>query len=304
MPNIFWTGDLSFSIKLMMNFNGAVAWLLKEMNDVESMKKRIRRGFEGVSSSLLWRYDELGGPNYERIARALIEDEKVEGKKIMDMGCGTGILAFALLEKGASQVVCADNCKRMLSDCKEKADNLGLDQRRIEYRMIDAEAIPIGNDSFDAVYSSMLFALLPYPERALSEMRSVAKPGATIGVAAQGPGHYREFIEAGARALSFKHKMKFLGYRPEYWPFTEKRLKKLFWQVELHQTRTRTMTWTDEFASGSEAFDYYAATSGLWGLNYLSEKERDEVAAATREYFEKKKIKRVTHDVVLAIGEK
>ena len=68
-----------------------------------------------------------------------------EGKmKILDVGTGTGFLAFILTELG-HDVVGIDLSEGMLEVAREKAEKFGL---KIEFKIGDAENLPFGDGSF------------------------------------------------------------------------------------------------------------------------------------------------------------
>jgi len=53
-------------------------------------------------------------------------------------------------------------------------------------------------------------------------------------------------------------------------------------------------------ALSTEVFDFFASTSSLWWYDRLPLELREKETEKTREYFQRKEIKSITSDVVLA----
>lgn len=100
------------------------------------------------------------------------------GMRVLDVACGTGILARSLDERLGSggSVVGLDINQGMLAVAKRKAPS-------IEWHKSAAEALPFDNASFDAVVSQ--FGLMFFEDRraAIQEMARVLRPGGRLAVA-------------------------------------------------------------------------------------------------------------------------
>ncbi|MCB9078813.1 MAG: methyltransferase domain-containing protein [Anaerolineaceae bacterium] len=100
------------------------------------------------------------------------------GQRVLDVACGTGVLARAAAERVGpeGEVVGLDINEGMLAVARKKAPH-------IEWRHGPAEALPFEDDSFDVVVSQ--FALMFFEDRraALSEMVRVLRPGGRLAVA-------------------------------------------------------------------------------------------------------------------------
>ena len=301
MPIVLWTGKLSLPMKLMINTNNILAWLTGNARDAIAMKQRIRQGYEGVFSDHVTGYDELGTEFQTKAAIAQLEELDLQGKEVLDVGCGTGIMSLLALRKGASKVICGDISEYMLKLAREKAANQGYGSDLIEFRNLDAESLPFGDASFDVVITGMTLGLLPDQARAVKEMARVLRPGGQASVGAHGPEHYWEACDAYFRAINKRY---VLGYRLEFWPRKEKEVRHLLEQAGLVDIRTRRFTWRNSFENGGKAYDFFAAISSSWWYAKFPREKIAEESRITRNYFERKKVTQITDDVILAYGRK
>jgi len=81
----------------------------------------------------------------------------VKGKKILDVGCGVGSLAFYLAQKGAN-VTGIDLSSNLVEYCKEQSNNLGLS---IEFKVMNAQIPDFEAESFDIILGSRVIHHLP-----------------------------------------------------------------------------------------------------------------------------------------------
>ena len=103
----------------------------------------------------------------------------VDGDRVLDVGCGTGNLAFAIARRSNVKAVCGIDSTTAFID---SATNKNSDPR-IEFRVGDAGALPFRDGTFDKVLSLLVLHFVPKAELAIKEMRRVARPGATVGAA-------------------------------------------------------------------------------------------------------------------------
>ena len=124
------------------------------------------------SSYYLKELDETG-PAWEALLRKLLVG--APGKKVLDVGCGSGFLSVLLGQMGY-QVKGIDNYPMMIRLCKGTAEAYGLSDR-LEFEEGEAAWMVEATDTFDIVvsrYSSFLFQM---PEECMRECRRVLKPG-------------------------------------------------------------------------------------------------------------------------------
>jgi ubiquinone/menaquinone biosynthesis C-methylase UbiE len=299
MPPIFWTGKLSKTTALLVNLSNFAAWINGNVRDTKAMKQRLEQGYNGAFSSHVSKYDELGWKFQSRAASLQLAEIDLKGKEVLDVGCGTGALAFLALECGATKVTCGDISQNMLDQSRGKAKTMGFNGDQIAFRRLDAETLPFEDESFDVVMTGMTLGLLPNQQKAISEMARVARPGGLVAVGAHGPEHYWEAIDACFRAVTKRY---VFGYRLEFWPRRDVEVEYMMKQASLKDVRTIRTVWHNEFPTGGEVYDFFAAvTSAWWYANFPSEKIPLDLAK-TRKYFDKKGIRRITDDLVFAYG--
>ena len=301
MPKIFWTGKLSLPMKLMVNANNSLAWITGNVRDTTAMKNRVKQGYDGAFSEHVTRYDELGAEFQTKAAQAQLEGLDLEGKEVLDVGCGTGIISLLALQKGAAKIICGDISSYMLDVGRTKADRQGYGTDRIDFRQLDAESLPFEDASFDLVMTGMTLGLLPDAEKAVTEMVRVLRTGGLLSVGAHGPDHYWEACDASFRAINKRY---VLGYRLEFWPRKEEEVRRLLAEAGLVDIRTGRLTRQNTFNSGGEAYDFFAAVSSNWWYAKVPPLERDKQTRKTRDYFERKGIVKITDDIILAYGRK
>lgn len=103
----------------------------------------------------------------------LIKQLKIDprGKKVLDVGCGGGILAEEFARLGC-QVMGIDPSVSSLATARAHAQQAGLD---IDYRVGVGEDLPFADESFDMVYCSDVLEHVNNLEKVISEMARVLK---------------------------------------------------------------------------------------------------------------------------------
>lgn len=100
------------------------------------------------------------------------------GMRVLDVGCGTGYFTRLLAEGDARiEAVGVDLEEAFVAYARKEARRAGLD---IDFLVGDALELPFEDGTFDLVASHTFLTSVPDPDRALSEMKRVAKPGALL----------------------------------------------------------------------------------------------------------------------------
>lgn len=98
------------------------------------------------------------------------------GEKVLDVGCGTGVVAVTAAQRGAT-VTGLDLTPALLERARYNAQLAGLS---IEFIEGDAEKLPFPDAHFDVVLSQFGHMFAPRPAIAVSEMLRVLKVGGRI----------------------------------------------------------------------------------------------------------------------------
>ena len=107
-------------------------------------------------------------------------------QRVLEIGFGTGhaLVEIAGRLDAAGEVCGIDVSPGMREVAEKRVRAAGLGDRVAELRVGDAKALPYGDGSFDAVFSSFtleLFAATEIPV-VLAEVRRVLRPGGRLGV--------------------------------------------------------------------------------------------------------------------------
>jgi SAM-dependent methyltransferase len=125
-------------------------------------------------------YELTMGRWSRRLARSFLEFVGVrDGERVLDLGCGTGNLAAAVLHVSQpAEVDGVDGSPEYIEHAKSHHTD-----PRLRFRVGDACALEFPDRAFDRVLSLLMLHFVTRPQDAVAEMRRVAKPGAVVGAA-------------------------------------------------------------------------------------------------------------------------
>lgn len=123
----------------------------------------------------------------------------LSGRRVLDLGCGTGYFSQLLLERGA-HVVCCDLSPAMLEQAKKRC---GVEFA--EYQQGDAESLPFKDQIFDYVFSSLALQWCHDLSLPLSEMRRVTRKEGQVLFSTLLDGSLCELKQAWAKIDSYQH---------------------------------------------------------------------------------------------------
>ena len=103
----------------------------------------------------------------------LMEHDKWNGKRVLEIGCGSGAHTAQLIRAGASTTA-VDLTMKSVRLTKRRLDLYGL---KAEVLQSDAERLPFGSGRFDLVWSWGVLHHTPRTGQAISEIHRVLKPG-------------------------------------------------------------------------------------------------------------------------------
>ncbi len=201
-----------------------------------------------VSASAAKVYEEFYIPGLfaEWPPRVIDAADIVVGQRVLDVACGTGVLAQAVADRvgPSGSTVGVDINEAMLSIAKEKLSE-------IEWRKAPAEALPFDDLSFDSVVSQFGLMYFEDQQLALTEMMRVLKPGGTLAIAVWDklencPGYYIE-EQLFLRVLGDEY-----ADESPYSLGDTQKLTQLFASAGISNARIQTHTGTARFASIEE----------------------------------------------------
>lgn len=142
----------------------------------------------------LYQVPRLLGP----MALRLLEGVALRpGQRVLDVACGTGIVARLAAPRVApsGSVVGVDLNAGMLVMARARAAEAGLE---IEWRQADAAAMPFEDAAFDVVLCQQGLQFFPDKPAALHEMHRVTAPGGTLVLGVMGtPSRFNTALAEG-----------------------------------------------------------------------------------------------------------
>ncbi|MBD5152140.1 MAG: class I SAM-dependent methyltransferase [Oscillibacter sp.] len=164
---------------------------------------------------------DLYAPVYEKAMRA---DRKVyqymydripqviSGKEVLEIATGPGLLAKHVAG-AAKRMVATDYSDGMITEAKK-----GDYPANLTFETADATALPYKDNSFDVVLIANALHVMPNPEKALSEIDRVLRPGGVL-IAPNFVAHKGTFISRiwsgilQIAGISFEHQWSAEGYQ-------------------------------------------------------------------------------------------
>ncbi|HEY3992497.1 MAG TPA: class I SAM-dependent methyltransferase [Ktedonobacteraceae bacterium] len=121
-----------------------------------------------------------------------------ESGSMLELGCGPGLLWLSNLQRIPTgwRIILSDFSPGMLQEARQR-----LGEQGFSYQVVDAQAIPFADASFDAIIANHMLYHVPDLSQALTEIRRVLKPGGHLYATTIGRGHMREMDDLVRRAL-------------------------------------------------------------------------------------------------------
>src|SRR4030095_16708083 len=111
-----------------------------------------------------------------RLPPLLIDFAGIGAGDVLDVGCGTGSLAFTLSQNPNLRSIRAIDFSPIYI---EYAKRLNKDPR-VQFQVADACALPFEDAAFDHCASLLVLAFIPQADLAVREMRRVTRPGGIV----------------------------------------------------------------------------------------------------------------------------
>ena len=122
-------------------------------------------------------YEQMMGRWSQRLARSFLDFAAIgDVHSVLDMGCGTGSLAFALADAAPkARIVGIDASQVFVDYAKSRASD-----PRLTFEQGDATALPYADHALSAALSLLVLNFVPGYEKAAREMLRVTKPGGVV----------------------------------------------------------------------------------------------------------------------------
>ncbi|MCX7683327.1 MAG: methyltransferase domain-containing protein [Anaerolineae bacterium] len=183
---------------------------------------------------------------------------------VLVVGCGVGATPCFLARKYGCRVMAVDISPEMVEWASKRVGGNKL-QKRVECRVADAQALPFGDETFDAVISESVNAFVPNQPKAIHEYVRVTRPGGYVGFnecawVETPPQELLDFVRTAMNAPTF--------LTPAGW-------RNLLTSAQLADVRMQTyrMTmlrqWLDEIAE-LDRHDWLERTRALWRLTVMT----------------------------------
>jgi SAM-dependent methyltransferase len=129
-------------------------------------------------------YDQLRptDENWWEVFEALVREGDLRGRRVLEVGTGTGRLAAALAERTLAKVWAVDPSPEMLAVARERAP------RSVAFKQARAEALPFKDGWFERAVAMLVVHVLDRP-RAFAELRRVLGADGRLAVATFDPAH-------------------------------------------------------------------------------------------------------------------
>jgi ubiquinone/menaquinone biosynthesis C-methylase UbiE len=234
-----------------------------------------------------WQLEGNGAEAYERYlasafspwARALTDLAEVrEGDRVLDVACGTGIVARHAAEKAGTRgtVVGLDINEEMLNVARTVSSGI---HPAIDWRRGNAAEIPFPDQTFDAVLCEQGIQFFSDPARALAEMRRVMAPSARVAVSVCRPiEHSPAYVVLAGLLDRFVSPEAGAVMRSPFCAWRIDELRALFRNAGFEDVRARIEVGPLRYPSCREFLRREAVSSPLAGpIGALSDDAREEL---------------------------
>lgn len=170
-------------------------------------KRRVVRAFSRAAST----YDRAAAVQ-RQVADTLCDFVVAEppGKRILEIGCGTGLLSERLLVRlPKREWILTDISPEMLARCRERIG----ERDEVSYRVMDGERPTLGEGTVDAIVSSLAMQWFDDAEAALSRLRRCLAPGGRLVFSTVGEETFHEWRSALHRAGGPRRSSPFVSAR-------------------------------------------------------------------------------------------
>lgn len=168
-------------------------------------------------------YDQLFGAVYAHGRRRMAATlRSLTAQRVLEVGVGTGLTLDCY--PASSRIVGIDLSVEMLARAQRRAAALGL--RDVELHIMNGEATPFADASFDCITVPYVLSATPDPVRLVRELRRLCRPGGTIVILNHFSGsRFWWLLEKAAQPLSNK-----VGFRSDF--HFEEHVARYDWEIQ------------------------------------------------------------------------
>jgi len=137
------------------------------------MANKVKDFYDNTAENYDKKWDK-----FSTFTHSLVIDQLDDTKelKVLDFGCGTGLLLEKLAEEKSDAVLIGvDISPKMLSLAKKR-----LDKKRVTLKQLTSKKLPLPRSSIDVVLSVSNLHHLDTPTKYLQEFERVLRPGGVL----------------------------------------------------------------------------------------------------------------------------
>ncbi len=190
-----------------MSLDRTQAFFHQYANDFDAIYGNQNGPFNSVINRLFRKSMRL------RFEKSIAGCNPIEGKSVLDVGCGPGHYSITLAQRGAARVVGIDFAEGMLQLATEHAKTVGVSDR-CKFMVADFYTYP-PQELFDYVIVMGFMDYMPDPEKVVAKVLSLTKDRA-----------FFSFPVAGG-FLGWQRAMRYKK-RCDLFLYTEEQLKQIF----------------------------------------------------------------------------
>ncbi len=122
--------------------------------------------------------DDIDTP-WVRLTRRAWDRRDIEGRRVLEIGCGRGGFArwLARQEQSPSKLIACDFALSGVGRLPKDRQQLAA---KVAWATADIQALPFGSDTFDTVLSFETIEHVPQPQAAVAELARVLRPGGRL----------------------------------------------------------------------------------------------------------------------------
>lgn len=208
-------------------------------------------------------YDQFMGAWSRQLSAPFADFAGVEsGHRVIDVGCGPGVLTSELVDRlGADAVAAVDPSEPFVVAVRERYPG-------VDVRAATAESLPYSADAFDAALAQLVVHFMTDPIAGLREMARVTRPGGVVAACVWDHGSSRGPLSVFWRAAldldpNATDESRLAGARAGH-------LVELLEAAGMRETMETELTVTRDFGSFDDWWDPYTQGVGPAGAYVAS----------------------------------